>query len=120
MNRFHRAARLDELPLGRGKLVLVAGIPVALFRLEEGLFALDNRCPHAGAPLSRGQVCQGVVTCPLHHWHFRLADGQHLDQPASGRHAICYPVCLVGDEVHVSVPDSDPLAEPEERDLTSP
>lgn len=36
---------------------------------------VDNTCPHAGGNLSGGEVRDGIVTCPWHHWEFRLTTG---------------------------------------------
>ena len=42
---------------------------VAVFRTaEDEVFALDDRCPHKGGPLSQGIVHGRSVTCPLHNW----------------------------------------------------
>jgi nitrite reductase (NADH) small subunit len=50
---------------------------IAVFRTHaDEIFALDNRCPHKGGPLSEGIVHGHHVTCPLHNWVIDLADGQ--------------------------------------------
>ena len=54
---------------------------VALFHLENGVFALDGICPHQGGPLAQGDVCDGVVTCPWHGWQFDVRTGQHQANP---------------------------------------
>ncbi|MFN3566583.1 MAG: nitrite reductase small subunit NirD [Burkholderiaceae bacterium] len=49
---------------------------VALFRTGDGrLFALEDRCPHKGGPLSQGIVAGERVTCPLHGWAIELGTG---------------------------------------------
>ena len=49
---------------------------VAVFRTgADEVFALDDRCPHKGGPLSEGIVHGDAVTCPLHNWVFDLATG---------------------------------------------
>jgi nitrite reductase (NADH) small subunit len=53
-----------------------AGIDVALFRnAADEVFALLDRCPHKGGPLSQGIVFGKSVACPLHNWTIGLADG---------------------------------------------
>lgn len=52
------------------------GADVAVFRCEDDrVFALLDRCPHLGGPLSQGIVFEDRVACPLHNWTIGLADG---------------------------------------------
>jgi len=60
-----------SVDVGRGNVVdgLIAGRPYVIFRTEDGgLAALDAYCPHMGAHLRNGQVVNGKLRCPLHHW----------------------------------------------------
>ena len=72
------------LPRGEHRLVKADDFPILLIRSSEGeLQALQHWCPHAGAPLSEGEVGPEVVTC---HWHgskFCIADGLPLQGPAT-------------------------------------
>lgn len=61
--------------------VAVGETQVGLFRTATGLFAINNVCPHKGAPLHDGFVHDGGVTCPWHQWDFRLSDGECLNVP---------------------------------------
>ena len=74
---------LDEVPkLGARKIRTPAGC-VAVFRTAaDEVFALDDRCPHQGGPLSQGIVHGASVTCPLHNWVISLETGlaQGADQ----------------------------------------
>lgn len=74
------ALRLDELPTdGTGISVQVGRLAIALFRTEDGVHAIGDTCPHAGASLGAG-VCLGhEVTCPAHGMHFSLVDGTCTD-----------------------------------------
>jgi nitrite reductase (NADH) small subunit len=71
----------DELAEGECRVVTVGDRDVAVFRSEGAVYAIDDRCPHAGASLSSGHVEDGCVTCPWHGWRFRLADGAWADNP---------------------------------------
>src|SRR5262249_8280713 len=74
-----RVGSLDELR-ARGCLVAnVDGHGVAVFWHEGRAWAVDNRCPHMGFPLSRGTVRDGLLTCHWHHARFDLASGGTLD-----------------------------------------
>ena len=52
-----------EIAAGRAVQVRVEGTAVAVFRTAGGLRAVDDRCPHAGAPLHAGICRDGVITC---------------------------------------------------------
>ena len=68
-----------QRPLGGGvgRVARPRGLPVALFRTaDDTVFALLDRCPHKGGPLSQGIVFGRSVACPLHNWTIGLCDGQ--------------------------------------------
>ncbi len=63
-----------------GQKVVSAGGRTVLVLLSQGsVFAIDNRCPHMGFPLSRGAVRDGILTCHWHHAKFDLAGGCTFD-----------------------------------------
>jgi len=74
-----RAVEFSSLKEGAGFLFSADGHDIALFRVGEEVFAVDDYCPHMGDSLSAGQIYQGAVICPRHMWAFRLTDGQCLD-----------------------------------------
>ena len=73
-----RVCAIDEIPLlGSRVLQCGEGDDIALFRpAAERVFALADRCPHKGGPLSQGIVSGDAVTCPLHGWNIQLDSGQ--------------------------------------------
>jgi nitrite reductase/ring-hydroxylating ferredoxin subunit len=78
--------RLEELPEGKGKQVVVDLEKVLLVRSGDRVFAVEDTCTHQGAPLHAGQVKLGSlssVTCPLHGSTFGLEDGRVLRGPAT-------------------------------------
>ncbi|MBI4226964.1 MAG: Rieske 2Fe-2S domain-containing protein [Candidatus Omnitrophica bacterium] len=75
--------------------MVVNGQRVAVFTIEGRAYAIGDRCPHRGGPLSRGTVEQApgsgpAVRCPIHGWLFDLETGRCLNQPAAS-----VPVCDV-------------------------
>jgi len=72
--------RVDDItPLGARRIARGHGIAVAVFRsASDRVFALLDRCPHRGGPLSQGIVFGESVACPLHNWTIGLADGAAL------------------------------------------
>ncbi|WP_184629463.1 nitrite reductase small subunit NirD [Xanthomonas euroxanthea] len=110
-----RVCALQDLPALGARVLEVDGIaPIALFRTaSDQVFALRDRCPHKGGPLSQGIVAGETVTCPLHGWAIALQSGQAC-APDVGC-APRYPVKVEADAVWivlqpVSLPDA--VAEP--------
>lgn len=76
MTRFIDVASLEDIPPQGARLIRTAAGCVAVFRTaDDRVFALDDRCPHKGGPLSEGIVHGHQVTCPLHNWVFDLNTG---------------------------------------------
>ncbi|MFN8471782.1 MAG: Rieske (2Fe-2S) protein [Anaerolineae bacterium] len=74
-----RAGTLDELRRKGCIVVAGQGETIALFMDGEKVYAVDNRCPHMGFPLSKGSVRNGILTCHWHHARFDLASGGTFD-----------------------------------------
>ena len=92
MTAWTRICRIDDIPvLGSRRVARERGVAVAVFRnSEDKVFALLDRCPHKGGPLSQGIVFGDSVACPLHSWTIGLADGQAKapDQGCTARFSI--------------------------------
>jgi len=99
--------RVDEIPpLGARRVARAHGLAVAVFRsASDTVFALLDRCPHKGGPLSQGIVFGESVACPLHNWTISLADGQ-AKAPDVGC-AVSFVCKVEGDTVYL---DADELA----------
>ncbi|AVS71223.1 nitrite reductase (NAD(P)H) small subunit [Paracidovorax avenae] len=78
MTQWTPICRVDDIPmLGARRVARPQGLDVAVFRNDAGeVFALLDRCPHKGGPLSQGIVFGRSVACPLHNWSIGLCDGQ--------------------------------------------
>ena len=96
-----RVAAVGEIPPGGSRVVDVNGSLVAVFHVDGQYYAIDDRCPHAGASLADGCVEDGVVTCAWHAWRFRLSDGAWADNPRVKTKT--YPVVVEQGEVFVAV-----------------
>lgn len=104
MATFVQLATLADLPQQGGRLVVVDNKWIALFRTPEGIFAVDGMCPHAGANLAKGAVCEGALSCPVHLWRFRLSDGQYLDADMPRFNLQTYETRLEDDAILVQLP----------------
>lgn len=66
----------NDIPLQGSRRINMGDTTVAVFRTaSNGIFALEDKCPHAGGPLSEGIVHGDCVTCPLHNWVISLKNG---------------------------------------------
>lgn len=91
-------AALDDIPPQGARVVRTPHGCVAVFRTaDDRVFALDDRCPHKGGPLSEGIVHGTQVTCPLHNWVFDMATGRA--QGADRGQVATYPVRVEGGRI---------------------
>lgn len=102
MPAFEKVATLSELPEGAGKAFDVAGRRIALFKIGDEVFAIDDRCSHAEASLAEGKVSNCQVACPRHGAKFDLRTGAALTLPAV-RPVNSYQVKIEGDDVLVAL-----------------
>jgi nitrite reductase (NADH) small subunit len=85
---------LTAVPARGARCVNTPNGKIAIFRTADNqVFAMDNRCPHKGGPLSEGIVHGASVTCPLHNWVFDLSTG--VAQGADEGQVRTYPVQVV-------------------------
>ncbi|MGB0671808.1 MAG: nitrite reductase small subunit NirD [Rhodospirillales bacterium] len=81
----------DDIPRQGARTVQTSLGDVAVFRtLDDEVFALVDRCPHRGGPLSQGIVHGRKVACPLHNWNIDLTSGE-----ATGADEGCTPAIPV-------------------------
>jgi nitrite reductase (NADH) small subunit len=77
MTNWTKICALTDIPvLGARRVTRDGAMDVAVFRNSaDEVFALLDRCPHKGGPLSQGIVFGKSVACPLHNWTIGLDDG---------------------------------------------
>lgn len=93
MSNFVAVCHVEDLPDRDPFAVEVHGYRVALFVVDDEVFALWSRCPHAGGPLDEGYVKEGVVACPWHSSMFQIATGECLSGPCT-KGATVFPVSI--------------------------
>jgi nitrite reductase/ring-hydroxylating ferredoxin subunit len=99
---YRRVAQLSEIPDGRGLCVRIDGIDVGLFKVGDVVHAMENRCPHAGDPLSEGVLEGPVVVCAAHGWDFDVRTG-HRPDDADGFPIPCFAVRIAEGAVEVDL-----------------
>ncbi len=89
--RWVAICRLDDIPKLGSRVIDAPQGRIAVFRADrDRLFALDDRCPHKGGPLSQGIVHGEWVACPLHNWQIALGSGEARapDKGCTRRHPV--------------------------------
>jgi nitrite reductase/ring-hydroxylating ferredoxin subunit len=102
-----RLARTAEIPEGTGREFKVGERYIAVFCSEGHFYAIEDDCPHAGAPLSDGAVHQGIVACLRHGWRFHLGDGRCVNVPTAPP-VVTFPVTMQGEDLYITLPDETP------------
>jgi nitrite reductase (NADH) small subunit len=107
MSDWQVICRVQDIPvLGARRVARPGSTDVAVFRnREDQVFALLDRCPHKGGPLSQGIVFGTRVACPLHNWTIGLDSGC-AQAPDEG----CTPRFAVKVEVEQVLLDAEELA----------
>ncbi|MBA3439941.1 MAG: non-heme iron oxygenase ferredoxin subunit [Pyrinomonadaceae bacterium] len=101
-NRLISVCRVEDLPPGRGATVeLAGGEEIAIFNVNGEFFAIENFCPHRGAPLADGDICGHEVECSRHGWRFSLRTGACLSHTGSNIEA--YEVIIKDGELKVKI-----------------
>ena len=93
---------VDDIPRQGARVVKVENGDIAVFRTgEDKIFALRDKCPHKGGPLSQGIVQGESVACPLHDWKIKLVSGEAV-APDEGCTA-AYPVKVEDGKVYLNL-----------------
>lgn len=100
---FERVASADDLADGVPvEVELESGRGVCLVKVNDEIYALENRCTHAEFPMSEGDMVDDyVIECGLHGARFDVRNGKVLDLPAT-EDLPCYTVKVVDGDVLVN------------------
>jgi nitrite reductase (NADH) small subunit len=108
MARWIDIGRLEDIPRLGARTVVTAADEIAVFRTgDDQVFALKNRCPHKGGPLSEGIVHGHKVTCPLHNWVIELESGAAVAPDVGCAPRI--PVKIEDGLVWLAIEDREPV-----------
>ena len=102
MSDWKKLCPLDEIPRLGSRVVAMEGGDIAIFRTaDDEVFAMHDKCPHKGGPLSQGIVTGTTVTCPLHGWKIGLGDGEAVAPDVGCVQS--FSVKRVGDDVWIAL-----------------
>lgn len=90
------------IPLTQEERQAREGIAIGVYRVEDEVYAMEDACPHAGFPLSRGHFSNCVIVCDAHGWPFDVRTGFDPDN-ADGFPIPCFEARIVGDHVEVDL-----------------
>lgn len=102
--RYVRVGKVSEVPPGGAEVFDVEDRRIAVYRLADGLYAIDDLCTHDGGPLAQGDVDGDQVICPRHGARFSIKTGAALTFPAITP-VDTYPVRVEGEDLLVGLPD---------------
>lgn len=94
-------SKVSELFSQKSTAISVGDQSIAVFHVEGAFYAIENLCPHRGAPLVDGELDGKLVICPWHRWEFDVTTGQSPANPAAC--VKTYPCKVVGEDVVVEV-----------------
>lgn len=98
---------LEAIPSRGARVIRNPDGDIAVFRAgDDHVFALRDRCPHKGGPLSQGIVYGHRVACPLHNWNINLQDGIAV-APDQGC-AASFPVRVENGRVYLNLIATQP------------
>lgn len=101
-----RIAPLDDLPQGRGLRVEYGEHRIAVFRVDDHVYAIGDRCSHAEASLAEGEIFDLEVECPRHGSSFDLETGVPSTLPATSPVPV-YDVVVEDGEVFLTILESE-------------
>ena len=97
-------AQLDQLPRDRGVRVTVGDHRIAMFRINDDVYAIGDRCSHAEASLAEGELWDTSVECPRHGSEFDLKTGEPQALPATEPVPV-YEVSIENGTVYLELED---------------
>jgi len=100
VKRFVEVARVDHIATGAPVVVIVRETAVAVFKVAERLFAVDDACVRCGSSIAAGSLCGSEVTCSGCDWRYDVTNGQVNGVPAL--HIDTFEVRTVGGRVMVA------------------
>lgn len=101
---FVPVAKVEEIPASRALRVTVGGIALGLYRIGDAIHAMEDACPHAGFPLSKGRFVDGVIVCAAHGLCYDVRTG-HDPEHADGFPIPCFRVRIADGVVEVDLED---------------
>jgi 3-phenylpropionate/trans-cinnamate dioxygenase ferredoxin subunit len=98
----HSIGSIDDLSTDKGTKVAVGTEEIAVFRVDDQVYAIADQCSHAEASLADGELFGFEVECPRHGAEFDITDGSNRSLPAT-KPVTSYPAKVVAGEVFITI-----------------
>ncbi len=98
--RWVSVARANDIAVGSSRIVRVGDVPLAVFHLDDGWYAIEDVCTHDGGPVAEGRLEGCIIECPRHGARFDLRTGAALCPPAYAPAAV-FPIRIEDGVVYV-------------------
>lgn len=100
---FIGVAQLSELPNGERLFLTIDELPIVVFNIAGGLYAIADLCSHDDGPLGDGELDGMEIVCPRHGARFDIRTGKVLSMPAIVD-IPAYPVRVLDGEIQIGLP----------------
>jgi len=97
--KYTKVMKCDDLEIGKSAIIEVGEKEIALFNYKGDFYAIDNTCPHRGAPLGEGRIEEGILICPGHEWRFELKSGWCPQNPELSTEV--YPIKVHNEKIYI-------------------
>lgn len=101
MAQWVKVATVSELAPGQCTTVHAGGKSIALYNVNDTVYATDDTCLHKGGPLGEGSLEGTTITCPWHFWQYDVTTGKNILNPSVG--VDTYDVKVEGDDILVEL-----------------
>ena len=97
--KYTKVLKCADLEIGKSAIIEVGNKEIALFNYKGNFYAIDNTCPHRGAPLGEGRIEEGILICPNHEWRFELKSGWCPQNPELSTEV--YPIKVHDEKIYI-------------------
>ena len=101
MDDFVKICSINDIPHDSPLCVEIDGRPVAICKVGEKFYAIEDICPHQGSSFDGGSLDEDLLTCPLHGWRMNVISGESMEAP--GVTIETYEVQIREDDVYVRI-----------------
>jgi 3-phenylpropionate/trans-cinnamate dioxygenase ferredoxin component len=100
---FVGVAQASDLPNGERLYLTIDDLPIVVFNIAGGYYAIADLCSHDDGPLGDGELDGLEIICPRHGARFDIRNGKVLSLPAIVN-IPAYPVRILDGEIQVGIP----------------